>query len=512
MQFYQDGNVYVTIVEKREIKRIDFDTCQQPAETLSAYYARQKEKPTILTNGGFFNMTTRDPVFNYVDEGNVKASSTKYKWGMGVIGNSQLIYGELNSRKWRDFVSGYPNLLDDSQAIKITFANEINYKARRTLLGYDNERVMLVCVDNPGMNLVEAQAYMKKLGCRFAINLDGGGSTGMLINGEKQTSTAYNRAVDNVVAIYTKDTAPTNPTMTTNTDRTSQGFLIPDKTLNLYTPNGRGFTVYQKIVPDSFRAPKDVASYVKKGQPIKPCVLVNNGTGFPRGITVHNTSTLAAASGTTPAEVYCRATYNGNMGGAMVHYYVDKYSIWQLLNTSEGRVERGWHAGDGSSRRTAHDKATKGTIIGGNLDTIAIEVIGNYKEAEDNAAKLIAFLCDIHDLTINDIYTHNWFMGQPDDKIIYGARKNCPLYIIPHWAEFLNKVASYAGWKTDNNSPSIVTTKYSVGDKYTIKSGDMYTNNKPVPLSIVGRVFTISKINTSRTAILLKEINSWVKI
>ena len=134
------------------------------------------------------------------------------------------------------------------------------------------------------------------------------------------------------------------------------------------------------------------------------------------------------------------------------------------------------------------------------------------KEAEDNAAKLIAFLCDIHDLTINDIYTHNWFMGQPDDKIIYGARKNCPLYIIPHWAEFLNKVASYAGWKMDNNSSSTIATKYSVGDKYTIKSGDMYTNNKPVPLSMVGRVFTISKINTSRTAILLKEINSWVKI
>ena len=218
MQFYQDGNVYVTIVEKREIKRIDFDTCQQPAETLSAYYARQKEKPTILTNGGFFNMTTREPVFNYVDEGNVKVSNTKYKWGMGVIGNNQLIYGELNSRKWRDFVSGYPNLLDDSQAIKITFANELNYKARRTLLGYDNERVMVVCVDSPGMNLVEAQAYMKKLGCRFAINLDGGGSTGMLINGEKKTSTAYNRAVDNVVAIYTNDVAP-NPTQSVSTSK-----------------------------------------------------------------------------------------------------------------------------------------------------------------------------------------------------------------------------------------------------------------------------------------------------
>mgnify|MGYP002520983586 CR=1 FL=1 len=512
MQFYRDGNVCVTIIPKWEIKRIDFDTCQQPAETLSAYYARQSEKPTILTNGGFFNMSTREPVFNYMDEGKAKATNAKYKWGMGIIGENQLIYGELNSRRWRDFVSGYPNLLDDSQSIAITFAKEINYKARRTLLGYDDDFVMLVCVDNPGMNLIEAQAYMKKLGCKYAINLDGGGSTGMFVNGEKKTSSAYNRAVDNVVAIYTKGTAPTKPTTTASTDRTSQGFLIPDKTLNLYTPSGRGFTVYQKIVPNTFRAPKDVASYVKKGQPIKPCALVNNGTGYPRGITVHNTSTLDAPSGTTPAEVYCRATYNGNMGGAMVHYYVDRYSIWQLLNTAEGHVERGWHAGDGSTRRTAHDKATKGTIIGGNLDTIAIEVIGNYKEAEDNAAKLIAFLCDIHDLTINDIYTHNWFMGQPDDKIIYGARKNCPVYIIPHWTEFLNKVASYAGWKIGNNSPSTTMSKYSVGDKYTIKSNDVYTNGKAVPASIVGRVFTVSKVNDTGTAILLKEINSWVKI
>lgn len=511
MQFYRDGNACVTIIEKREIKRIDFDTCQQPAETLSAYYARRSEKPAVLTNGGFFNMSTREPVFNYVDEGVAKATNAKYKWGMGVIGENQLVYGELNSRRWRDFVSGYPNLLDDSQSITITFAKEINYKARRTLLGYDDDFVMLVCVDNPGMNLIEAQAYMKKLGCKYAINLDGGGSTGMLVNGEKKTSTAYNRAVDNVVAIYTKDTTPTKPTTTTDMGRTNQGFLIPDKTLNLYTPSGRGFTVYQKIVPDSFRAPKDIASYVKKGQPIKPCALVNNGTGYPRGITVHNTSTLAAASGTTPAEVYCRATYNGNMGGAMVHYYVDKYSIWQLLRTDEGHVERGWHAGDGSTRRTAHDKATKGAIIGGNLDTIAIEVIGNYKEAEDNAAKLIAYLCKVHDLLIDDIYTHNWFMGQPDNQIIYGARKNCPLYIIPHWLEFLNKVGSYARWKI-GNTPSTVAPKYSVGDKYTIKSNDVYTNGKSVPVSIVGRTFTVSKVNANGTAILLKEINSWVKV
>ena len=158
MQFYKDGICSVAIIPKSEITVIDFATCNQPAETIEQFYNRQKVKPTIVTNGGFFNMSTRAPVCNYVDEGNAKSANAKYKWGMGVVGNNRLIYGELNSRKWRDFVSGYPNLLDDSQAVTITFAKEINYKARRTLLGYDDKRVRRVCVDSPGMNLCEAQA------------------------------------------------------------------------------------------------------------------------------------------------------------------------------------------------------------------------------------------------------------------------------------------------------------------------------------------------------------------
>lgn len=498
MKFYKNGIFHVAIVDKSEITRIDFDSCFEPAQTIEDYYKTHNPKPTILVNGGFFNMTTREPVFNYMDEGKAKSANAKYRWGMGVVGDKDLIYGELGSRQWRDFVSGYPNLLDDSVAVKITFANEINYKARRTLIGYNDTQVMVVCVENPGINLIEAQTYMKTLGCKYAINLDGGGSTGMLINGVKQTSISYNRAVDNVVAIYTKEEKTVNP----------NNFLVPDRIISLTTPSGTKFRVNQKIIPNDYLAPKDIASYSPKGKPIKPCQLVNNGTGIARGITVHNTTMLQVSAKTTPAEQYCRATYNGNMGGAIVHYYVDDKSIWQMLETAHVKTERGWHAGDGSSRRAPHSGATWSSI-GGNLDTIAIEVIGDSQTAEDNAAKLISYLVKEHDLNIaTDIYTHNWFMGQPDDRIVSGTRKNCPVYIIPHWAQFLNKIKLYCGVGYSVS----VTAGYKVGDKYTIKSNDIYTNGKAVPKSIVGKVFTIKKINNTNTAVLLTEINSWVKI
>ena len=42
------------------------------------------------------------------------------------------------------------------------------------------------------------------------------------------------------------------------------------------------------------------------------------------GITVHNTDWISVASGTTPAEQYTRATYNGNMKDVRVHYVLGR--------------------------------------------------------------------------------------------------------------------------------------------------------------------------------------------
>lgn len=52
--------------------------------------------------------------------------------------------------------------------------------------------------------------------------------------------------------------------------------------------------------------------------------------------------------------------------------------------------------------------------------------------------------------------------------------------------------------------------QYAVGDAYTIKPGDMYTNGKNVPTRLVGASYTISQVKED--CILLKELLSWVKI
>lgn len=184
-------------------------------------------------------------------------------------------------------------------------------------------------------------------------------------------------------------------------------------------------TINEKIIPDSFRAPKNVASYVPKGAPIKPTEKLG-GNGRPRGITIHNTNDINVAAGTNAAEQYARATYNGNMNGVVVHYYVWDNDIWQILS----ETERGWHAGDGTKRKVSKNGKT---TLGGNMDTIAIESIGNRAGSEDTTAKLAAYLSYKHGLNPEtDIYAHQYWSG-----------KECPLYILPHWNEFLARVKKY---------------------------------------------------------------------
>lgn len=316
--------------------------------------------------------------------------------------------------------------------------------------------------------------------------------------------------------------------------------LSPDKTVT--TTNG--LKIKQKIIPDSLRATKDVASWCKKRGKMKPCAKLC-GTGKPKGITVHNTNDINTAAGTTAAEQYTRATYNGNMGGVVVHYYVYESDIWQLLDNSE----QGWHATDGASRRKSQRGGSD--TIGGNVDTIAIECIGDKATSEDTTAKLVAYLCVKHGLNPGtDVYAHKYFYPS----------KNCPAYILPHWSAFLASVKKYYDALTGAQKEKIsagdtvkITGNYTVqsvnsqnavlsgigavsvknlqlvakakkgiavGSKVTIKSGAVYgglstTRGKAVPAAqLAPKVHTVSKIQTNKgvSEALLSDISSWVAV
>ena len=210
-------------------------------------------------------------------------------------------------------------------------------------------------------------------------------------------------------------------------------YLTPDKTTTL-----GGVTVKEYLLT--------------KHNPNKIDMPTASMDGKVIGVTIHNTDWISVASGTTPAEQYTRATYNGNMNDVRVHYYVDNVCAWQNLPLNLS----GWHAADGSGN--------------GNRKTIAIECIISSaynsvdKKSEDNCARLAAALLKKYNLDINHLYTHTHWLNVRDGKsgsvdylnTAQNSYKMCPLYILPHWTAFKAKVLSYmnAGTSSSTNSPA----------------------------------------------------------
>lgn len=192
-------------ISKEEVSKIDFALCNQPTETIDNYYKRQQTKPDIICNGGFFAMSTGNTVFHYVDENHVISTDKDLLDGIGIKDNNELVISKYNSL-FRDFISGYPVLMREGQEVVTNIGKEIDYNARRTILGYNNTHIFLIVIDSYGYNFTKCKQLLRELGVTNAVNLDGGGSTRLLLKGRLVTSDAiYNRPVDNVVCFYLKE-------------------------------------------------------------------------------------------------------------------------------------------------------------------------------------------------------------------------------------------------------------------------------------------------------------------
>lgn len=91
----------------------------------------------------------------------------------------------------------------------------------------------------------------------------------------------------------------------------------------------------------------------------------------------------------------------------------------------------------------------------------------------------------------------------------YGVKK--PMQV-PHLKIWQHSAGRVYGISTDVDLDTgyFDGTPYAVGEKYTIRFGDLYSNGFPIPARLVGKTYTISSVKPDR--ILLREIMSWVKI
>ncbi|MBS1654895.1 MAG: phosphodiester glycosidase family protein [Bacteroidetes bacterium] len=112
-------------------------------------------------------------------------------------GDHGRMYSQLKKWKMKTAVGGGPVLVQNGE-IKITndeelkFAGKaINDKHPRTAMGYTKDGKLIILViqgrseSSSGASLIQEAQLLKDIGCTEAINLDGGGSSCLLVNGKE---------------------------------------------------------------------------------------------------------------------------------------------------------------------------------------------------------------------------------------------------------------------------------------------------------------------------------------
>lgn len=204
-----------------------------------------------------------------------------------------------------------------------------------------------------------------------------------------------------------------------------------------------------ELTPDS--------TIVLNGVKVNICLIKNhniNNVQLPtkrtnkfKGVVIHNTNRAYSAD---DGRQYTAATMNGAMA-SRTHYYVTELSAWKNLDDDD----MNWTCGDG--------------IVGeGNNGCISLEIIMNSKNREadlksrDNGAKLAAWILFKNNMTIDDMYTHNYFLNIRDGvkgnykKLCTTATptRDCPYYIVWDWDGFRKQVEGYINILKGNNTSS----------------------------------------------------------
>ncbi len=175
---------------------------------------------------------------------------------------------------------------------------------------------------------------------------------------------------------------------------------------------------------------------------------------------------------------------------------------------------RGWHAGDGS-KGSANDTHISFEICEDDLKD------GSYFAAVyQEAVELCAYLCKQYGLTEKDILCHSegyergiasnhgdvmhWFPkhGKSMDTFRADVKKLLG-------GESSGEIDRPADSKPDAEEKPVASAGIKVGSSVKIKAGAVYTNGIKVPDSVIGKAYTVQKMDGSKA--LLQEIVSWVE-
>ena len=180
-----------------------FENCRveivRPGMTVDRWYKAQAVKPRVVLNASLYHFDTRAPIGTIIEGGRmVKDSGNGH--GIGVLPGVPFAFGGPWSAPWHEYLTSFGGWIDGGIVVNPSFTDPVvTGKHVRIGIGWRKD-ALTVKTSETAVTLYQWLLEARAEGFVQFVNLDGGGSRHLIVDGKTVLSSA--RVPYNIIAIY----------------------------------------------------------------------------------------------------------------------------------------------------------------------------------------------------------------------------------------------------------------------------------------------------------------------
>ena len=210
-EFKGSSNAYIVSIGNDEIDKIDI--VQLGGRTMKQWYDKQETKPDYMINASLWD-DGKNAIGTIWQNGElVRNEGTGY--GFGINKNGGFGFGNPWDIAWNNYITGYPALIKDGKIMPDSVDSYVmTSKSKRSVIASAGNNIYLITTNE--MTVAQLRKFLADNGYYNAINLDGGGSSRLMVGANAVNAPTADRIIPNAIAIWLKkDNKEDNNTMAT---------------------------------------------------------------------------------------------------------------------------------------------------------------------------------------------------------------------------------------------------------------------------------------------------------
>lgn len=199
------GSLRMAMVKAEDIRRVEI--VQLGRMTMGQWYAKQADKPKYMLNASLWDV--RGSIGTIYIDGKLQRDEGN-GFGFGTQDGKTFAFGQPWDRKWTDYITGYPPLVRDGEEADSYVTKDVRVSVtRRAAVAEKDERLFLIT--GHSLTLAGFREELLNFGFENAINLDGGGSARLMIDGKAVNNPTDDRACKLAIAVWLKEQKEEKP-------------------------------------------------------------------------------------------------------------------------------------------------------------------------------------------------------------------------------------------------------------------------------------------------------------